>query len=150
MLKELLEADQRISEVEILKDEKNDESSGRKIIGKFIKDDLIYSFMNVTSDLVSYLSVRFQFIYTVRNKSPKRGEVLEIINTMNKSFPAVKVFLQDIQSKQVKINFNVEVPYKGIESLETILYPSIDVVSLAPRYFSTKLTEKNIEHKPIS
>jgi len=150
MLKELLEADKRISEVEILKDEKNDESSGHKIIGKFIKDDLIYSFMNVTSDLVSYLSVRFQFIYTVRNKSPKRGEVLEIINTMNKSFPAVKVFLQDIQSKQVKINFNVEVPYKGIESLETILYPSIDVVSLAPRYFSTKLTEKNIEHKPIS
>lgn len=150
MLKELLEANASISEVEIIKnDELKGDKPSSKVVGKFKKDNLIYSFMNVTSELISYLSIRFQFIYASTDKKINRLGVLEAVNAMNKSFPAVKVFLNDIDGKSIKINFNVEIPYSGIDSLGVILYPAIEVVSVAPPFLSKRFSDKNIAHKTI-
>jgi len=151
MIKEILERNPKNTNVEIIKDECVDgDEKIRRVIGKFIRDDMIYSFMNVGGGTWNYISIRFQFIYTAKIKKIIRSDILEVINSSNKMIPSIKVCLNDIKGKDIMINFSVEIPYLKSEVLDDILYPAIDIISFAPDFFSTRMTDKGIHHKAIS
>ncbi|ANI83954.1 hypothetical protein [Kosakonia oryzae] len=151
MIQDLLAKDVKISNVEIIKDEITDEETNtRRVFGRFVRDKMVYSFLNARTNKFNYISIRFQFIYTLKTKKVIRNEILELVNSANKSIPAVKIYLNDINGKSIKINFNVEIPYVREETLNFLVPSAIDVVSFAPFLFSSKLESKGFEHQTIS
>ncbi|EPF20440.1 Uncharacterised protein [Cedecea davisae] len=151
MIKKLLEENSKNTNVEIIKDECVDgDEKMRRIVGKFIRDGMIYSFMNVSGGAWSYISIRFQFIYTAKIKKIIRSDILEIVNSSNKMIPSIKICLNDVKGKDIMINFSFEMPYLKGDVLDDVINPAIDMISFAPDLFSTRMTEKGILHKTIS
>lgn len=150
MIKELLETNPNNKNVEIVNDEPLGSDKLRRITGRFIRNDMIYSFVNVHSESWNYLAIRFQFVYTLRMKKIIRTNLLELVNSANKTMPSIKVCLNDIKNKDLMIDFSFEMPYLNSEILSDVVNPAIEMISFAPDLLSSMMNEKGIIHKVIS
>lgn len=103
------------------------------------------------SKAIDITSVMLMFEYTIFQKE-KKERILEVINSFNKTKPAIKCCLQEMPKGKIKVLFKCEAITENdsYDLLFGVLKPSVPILSAAPLIFSIDMESKSIQHKKIT